>query len=82
MSYHKKEISRGVYGEFSKVVEEFEELSDAFEQKDVILQLVEISDLLGAIEGYLESFGVTLGDAISFSNKTKEAFRAGTRQSK
>lgn len=32
MSYHVKEIPRGVYGEISKIVEEVQELQDAEEQ--------------------------------------------------
>lgn len=75
MGYHKKEIQKGVLGEFSKIKEEFDELSDAFEQGDRILQLCELTDLIGAIESYSESkFNMTLADLIAFSNKTKSAF--------
>jgi hypothetical protein len=75
MGYHKKEIEKGVFGEFSKIKEEFDELTDAYEQKDKILQLVELGDLIGAIEEYsLKHFNITLDDIISFSNKTKSAF--------
>lgn len=80
MGYHKKEICEGVVGEFSKIQEEFEELSDAFEQNDKILQICELSDLIGAIEEYsLTKFNITLQDLIDFSNKTKEAFRENSR---
>ena len=50
--YHIYEITRGVYGEFSKVQEEFMEVKDAWEQQSPIMALVEISDLLGAMEAY------------------------------
>ena len=50
--YHIYEIPRGVYGQFSKVQEEFMEVRDAWEQQSPIMALVEISDLLGAMEAY------------------------------
>ena len=81
MGYHNKIIPKGIFGEFSKIKEEFIELEDAFEQKDKILQICEISDLLGAIEEYSNSqFNLTLEDLITFSNKTKSAFREGCRK--
>jgi hypothetical protein len=80
MGYHKISIDRGTYGEFSKIEEEFMELKDAFYQDDKILELCETSDLIGAIEGFLEKrYGMTLEDVIKFSNKTKEAFIEGKR---
>lgn len=50
--YHINEISRGVYGEFSKIEEEFMEVQDAWEQRCAIMSLVELSDLVGAMEAY------------------------------
>ena len=80
MGYHKKEIQKGVLGEFSKIKEEFDELSDAFEQEDKILQLCELTDLVGAIESYVENkFNLTLEDLVTFSNKTKSAFKEKKR---
>ena len=80
MGYHKREIQKGVLGDFSKIKEEFDELSDAFEQGDKILQLCELTDLVGAIESYVESkFNLTLEDLIVFSNKTKSAFKEKKR---
>lgn len=79
MSYHLKKIKKGKIGKFSKVREEFEELKDAKLQNDKLLILCELSDLVGAIEAYAESFGVSLEDLIKFSNKTKSAFKEGKR---
>lgn len=79
MGYHNREIERGKYGEFSKIKEEFEELEDAFEQDDKILQICELTDLIGAIEGYGKKLGVTINDLIKFSDKTKEAFKENKR---
>jgi hypothetical protein len=50
--YHINEIPRGVYGEFSKVAEEFAEVQDAWEQRCLIMAIVELTDLLGALEAY------------------------------
>lgn len=80
MGYHKKDIKKGVIGEFSKIQEEVDELIDAIEQDDKILQMCELSDLIGAIECFsLNKFNLTLGDLIKFSNKTKESFNEGKR---
>lgn len=80
MSYHVKDIKKGVVGNFSKVREEFEELTDAYEQHDKVLQICELTDLIGAIEAYSEQeFGLTLSDLKTFSDKTKKAFQSGKR---
>lgn len=81
MGYHKKEIGKGKYGDFSKIQEEFDELCDAREQQCSILELCELSDLLGAIEGYIENrFKITISDLKKFSDLTKEAFIEGSRK--
>jgi len=81
MGYHKREIKKGVLGEFSKVQEEFTELFDAYEQTDKVLQICELTDLLGAIEAFSESqFKLSIEDLLKFSNKTKSAFEEGVRK--
>lgn len=81
LGYHLKTIDRGKYGEFSKVQEEWEELKDSIEQNNKILELIEICDLVGAIEAYCENHHhATLKQIIDFSNVTKRAFRDGTRK--
>lgn len=44
--------------------------------------LVELSDMLGAIEAYLEKHtpGITLDDLRSMSDITRRAFRTGARK--
>lgn len=80
MGYHKKEIKKGILGEFSKIQEEIDELTDAIEQDDKILQMCELTDLIGAIESFSElKFNLTLEDLIKFSNKTKSAFNEKLR---
>ena len=80
MGYHKREIPKGEYGEFSKITEEYTELLDAYEQDDRILQLCELADLIGAIEAYSEVLlGASLEDILKFMEKTKQAFVDGER---
>lgn len=80
MGYHNKEISRGIFGEFSKIKEEFLEAEDALEQENKIMLLVELSDLVGAIEGYcLNNFNLSINDLIKMKEATKKAFLDGTR---
>lgn len=77
--YHTKAIIKGQLKTISKIEEEVMELKDAFEQKDQILQLCELSDLIGPIEEYAQTLGVSLEDIIKFKNKTKKAFERGVR---
>lgn len=74
-NWHKKKITRGVYGEFSKVLEEVEEAEDALEQNNKLMYLIELSDIIGAIEGIAENYGLTLEELITFSDKVKESKR-------
>lgn len=80
MAYHLKDIRKGVLGEVSKIEEEFEEFVDAWEQGSVVMQLVELSDLLGAIESYVARWQIGLKDLRFFSDITKRAFESGNRE--
>lgn len=82
MGYHNNTITKGVYGQFSKIQEEFQELEDAMQQKDKILALVELTDLIGAIEGFViqEFPGIALEDLIKFQKLTKRSFESGDRK--
>lgn len=52
MGYHLTNIKKGIYGERSKITEEYDELLDALIQNNKILILTECADLLGAACGY------------------------------
>lgn len=81
--YHIDDIPRGEYGELSKVIEETLELKDAMEQGQKLMCLIELSDIIGAIEGYLEKHyagKVTFTDLENMSNATKRAFESGQRK--
>jgi hypothetical protein len=78
--YHKKIIQKGVLGEPSKIREEFEEFMDSIEQDNPVMALIELSDLIGAIEAYAEKNNITLEHLINMKNATKRAFETGHRK--
>lgn len=79
--YHLRDIPRGTYGELSKIKEEIEEIEDSIEQGSKIMEIVELSDLYGAISGYLEKHHptVTMEDLRIMSSITQRAFKSGAR---
>ena len=79
--YHLFHIPKGDLGEVSKIVEEALELQDAFLQEVKIMQLIELSDLIGAIESFLDKHfpEVSLRDLKDMSKVTKRAFINGHR---
>lgn len=79
--YHLRDIPKGIFGELSKIEEELEEIKDSVEQKSKVMELVELSDLYGAVKGYLEKHhpGVTMEDLRIMSDITQRAFRSGAR---
>lgn len=82
MGYHLKKIKKGKLGESSKIKEEVEELIDSENQECKIMVLVELSDIFGAIELYLQmNFpGVTMKDLEKMSKITQRAFKSGARK--
>ena len=80
--YHVTPIQKGELGESSKILEEVEELIDAERQGCRVMSLLELADLLGAIEAYLEKkkYGCTLDDLKIMSRITKRAFVNGHRK--
>lgn len=77
--YHKKKIPKGVLGNWSKIEEEFLEAKDSHEQKNEIMTLLELSDLLGAIEAYCSQYNIDLKSLIKMKDATKSAFLSGHR---
>lgn len=84
MGYHKSEITQGSYGDISKIFEELEELADAEAQDIKVMALCELSDIIGAIDGYLLKRypSITLIDLIKMAAATTSAFADGTRKTK
>lgn len=82
--YHINKIARGKLGELSKIQEELDEAKDAEQQGVRIMLLVELADMVGAIESYLDKHfpGMTLDDLKGMSNVTRRAFESGARPSR
>lgn len=79
--YHLKPIAKGELGELSKLDEELAELHDAAAQGVKIMELVELSDLYGAMRLYLERHhpGTTMADLEKMNDVTRRAFLNGHR---
>tara|TARA_Y100000817_G_scaffold289488_1_gene259502 strand:+ start:407 stop:685 length:279 start_codon:yes stop_codon:yes gene_type:complete len=79
--YHSREIPRGTWQEFSKIEEEFLEAKDAYEQGVSIMLLTELSDLYGAIEGYLAKHhpDISMEDLKLMHDRTSASFELGHR---
>lgn len=79
--YHLKKIEKGELGEISKIREEVEELIDAWEQNARIMELVELSDLIGAIDAFLARHhpGYSYDDLRIMNGITARAFKNGAR---
>ena len=80
--YHLSSIKKERYGSAEKLKEEVEELLDAVAQKNKIMTLVELSDIIGAMRGFLrESFPqISLDDVIKMNDATERAFNSGLRK--
>lgn len=80
MGYHLNEIPKGQLGESSKIMEELLELQDAEAQDNKILALVELADIYGAINLYLQKhFMLSMEDLKKMSDATARAFKDGSR---
>ncbi len=79
--YHLTEIPKGKIGEASKILEEAQELMDADAQGVRVMQLVELSDLVGAIDLYMERkfADFSIDDLLQMSRVTRRAFENGHR---
>lgn len=75
--YHLRDIPKGKLGSETKIYEEMEEFKDALEQNNPVMGLVELSDLFGAVDKYLESRfkgAITLNDLLTMKAATERAF--------
>ncbi len=81
MGYHKTKIQKGVLGEHSKITEEYEEFIDALSSNNPVMGLVELSDLIGAIEAYSDKrYGISLPQLLNMTRATQSAFQDGSRK--
>lgn len=80
--YHETPIKKGHYGDLDKVYEEIDELKDAENQGNRLMVLMELSDVMGAIRGFLERHHpeMHLTDLIIMADATRRAFVTGARK--
>lgn len=78
--YHLTPPPRGVFGELSKIAEELAEAQDA-ELQSKIMVLLELSDLYGAVKGYLQKHfpDFSMEDLAEMSEVTHRVFLNGHR---
>lgn len=69
MGFHNRAIVKGVYGQLSKIREELEEAEDAEDQGIDLMVLLELADILGAVEGVALRYGMTLDQLRAYSAK-------------
>ena len=80
VGYHNMIIPKNKVGTFEKILEEVDELKDAHLAKNKIMELVELSDLLGSVELYIkEKYNMTLNDLDIMNKTTQRAFLNGRR---
>jgi phosphoribosyl-ATP pyrophosphohydrolase len=79
MGYHRDIIPKGTYGEIDKVQEETFEFVDAKRQGVKIMEMLELSDIYGALEAVASNYNLTMKDLRMMSDRTKEAFKEGKR---
>lgn len=82
IGYHVRDIPRGTVGEASKILEEAAEFGDAIEQGVKVMALIELSDMIGATQAYLDNHfpGTTIDDLCHMAAVTKRAFTSGQRE--
>lgn len=82
IGYHKNFIKKGIFGELSKIYEEVDELKDSEDQGSKIMILLELSDIVGSIDGYLKKYypNLDINDLYKMSKITERAFKNGHRK--
>lgn len=79
LGYSNSPIKKEQNGTVGKLKEEFEEYIDAVKQGNILMALVELSDLLGAIDSYANRYNMDLDKLIKMSKTTQRAFKEGKR---
>jgi hypothetical protein len=81
MGYHSREIDKGVLSEPTKIIEEYEEWRDALALGNPVMGLIELTDMIGAIEAFtLKYYNINLEQLIVMTRATQSAFKDGTRK--
>ncbi|MBI2102707.1 hypothetical protein HYT55_02620 [Candidatus Woesearchaeota archaeon] len=79
--YHEMIIPKAPAGSFLKIAEEFREARDAYMNHNPIMLLVELADIYGAMELFLEKHSpeISMEDVRRLQEVTRRAFQNGRR---
>lgn len=82
--YHTKPLLKGIYGEASKIIEECDEFVDAyFDQENDLMALCELSDIIGAIDGFLKKYHPTITlETLILMSKSIQNAKIATEEAK
>jgi hypothetical protein len=81
MGYHVTKIPKGQLGQSSKITEEYLEFLDAHKQGNLVMEMIELSDLMGAIEAYtMQRYNIHLDHLMVMTRATQRAFNDGERK--
>ncbi len=80
--YHEKDIPLSEFESADKIYEEVLEFRDSLNQGVKIMSLLELSDIMGAIEGYIEKNfpELSLDDLLKMKEATRKTFKSGMRK--
>lgn len=70
--FHAVPIQRGVYGELSKIQEELNEAFDAEARGQELMMLIELADIIGAVEGVSKKYGFSIEQLVKYSRLRSE----------
>lgn len=70
--FHQVAIEKGEYGKLSKIKEELDEAIDAQNQGNDLMLLIELSDIVGAVEGVSKQYGFTIEQLLTFARLRSE----------
>lgn len=70
--YHTIFIPKGKLSHESKITEEYLEFMDSLSQNNIVMALLELSDIIGAIELFANKYNITLCDLITMVELRKK----------
>jgi hypothetical protein len=73
--FHVSKIKKGVYGELSKIQEELDEAVDASLRGHDLMLIIELSDIIGAVEGVSLKYGFTVEQLLKFARLRTEVIK-------
>lgn len=81
-AYHIMDIPKAPSGSFFKIYEEVFEMLDAIKQENKLMELQELSDMIGACKQYINTNynDITFNDILKMTEATERAFKSNKRK--